>query len=344
MRIAACYFVIYNHTGVNGFFLFSKREPTSLLFWLELFFSVFCKFSVPLFFAISGALLLTKEESLEDIYKKRILRILIVLLLSSILYYGWSCIVDGVVLSWKFFCLNLYESTLSAHLWYLYAYLGFLMCLPMLRSMVNHMETKYFYYMFALIFFYQGVLPTIEYLVSGFEYTLNGYLRLGWITTNIVCFPCLGYFLEYRVNPTKRTFLWLWITNLMTIGLTCALTFREIMLTGECNESVSQKFFSYFVLINCATIFLTIKYLCQNMTFPRAVEKQIVSMGECCFGIYIIHLIIKYLDAKIGLYNAMIMLGIEDILVAFLFTFFVFLASYALTKQVRRIPGMRRLI
>ena len=52
MRIVACFFVIFNHTSVNGYFLFSTREPGSAHFWIELFVSVFCKFAVPLFLAI----------------------------------------------------------------------------------------------------------------------------------------------------------------------------------------------------------------------------------------------------------------------------------------------------
>ena len=94
MRIVACFFVIFNHTSVNGYFLFSTREPGSAHFWIELFVSVFCKFAVPLFLAISGALLLAKEdEPLSVIYKKRFPRILLVLLLSSLLYYYWTCVV-----------------------------------------------------------------------------------------------------------------------------------------------------------------------------------------------------------------------------------------------------------
>lgn len=61
MRILACFFVIYNHTGVQGFYLFSLYDSSSSTYLMGLFLSVFCKFAVPIFFAISGALLLDRD-------------------------------------------------------------------------------------------------------------------------------------------------------------------------------------------------------------------------------------------------------------------------------------------
>ena len=51
MRVIAIFFVIFNHTGSNGYTLFSQEPIGSGKFWIYLFISVFCKFSVPLFFA-----------------------------------------------------------------------------------------------------------------------------------------------------------------------------------------------------------------------------------------------------------------------------------------------------
>ena len=62
MRILAAFFVIFNHTGTTAFFLFPFYDVHTVSYWGCLFLSVFCKFSVPLFFMISGALLLDREE------------------------------------------------------------------------------------------------------------------------------------------------------------------------------------------------------------------------------------------------------------------------------------------
>ena len=86
MRVIAIFFVIFNHTGSNGYTLFSQEPIGSGKFWIYLFISVFCKFSVPLFFAISGALMLEKQYDHKKLFE-RIMRIFIVLFVFSFAYY-----------------------------------------------------------------------------------------------------------------------------------------------------------------------------------------------------------------------------------------------------------------
>lgn len=88
MRIVAVYFVIFNHTGKDGFLLFSTMPAAGAGFWACLFLSVFCKFAVPMFLGISGALLLSgPDEPLRAIWNRRIRRIAVTLLAYSLLYY-----------------------------------------------------------------------------------------------------------------------------------------------------------------------------------------------------------------------------------------------------------------
>ena len=88
LRVMAIYLVIFNHTGDRGYTLFISKisSPVSLLYMIA---SVFCKIAVPLFFMISGALLLRKEETLQELFLKRILRMVVVLFIISIPYYFW---------------------------------------------------------------------------------------------------------------------------------------------------------------------------------------------------------------------------------------------------------------
>ena len=103
IRIIAGFFVIFNHTRERGFFLFASYPENSIQYWLYLFLSVFCKFSVPMFFAISGALLLSKDEPIKELYKKRVLKMVLVLLLFSFLYYLRSILDNLSAFSLKHF-------------------------------------------------------------------------------------------------------------------------------------------------------------------------------------------------------------------------------------------------
>lgn len=61
LRVLAAFFVLYNH---NYAFNYYKEIEGTILYWFALFMACFCKFSVSMFFMISGSLLLGKVEGL----------------------------------------------------------------------------------------------------------------------------------------------------------------------------------------------------------------------------------------------------------------------------------------
>ena len=151
MRIVAIFFVFFYHTRSDGFFLFSRYEPEEIRFWIYLFFSHFCKFAVPLFWAISGAVMLRREEEgLGKLWKKRILKIGFVLVLISLFYYLHYILKYGYPFDLEKYIRLLYFGTAEPHLWYLYLYLAFLMILPFERAMVRGLDDRYFIYLLKL--------------------------------------------------------------------------------------------------------------------------------------------------------------------------------------------------
>ena len=66
IRIIAVFLVIFNHT--DGFIYYI--ETTNRLTWLfSLGMAGICRIAVPLFFMVSGALLLDREESVKDLFQ-----------------------------------------------------------------------------------------------------------------------------------------------------------------------------------------------------------------------------------------------------------------------------------
>lgn len=94
IRAVSIFLVIFNHTGIKGFMLYSVATQ-SPLYPFYMFLSVACKPAVPLFWMVSGALLLPKEESIGRVYRHRVLRMVIVLVLFSAIYYGWQIFLRG---------------------------------------------------------------------------------------------------------------------------------------------------------------------------------------------------------------------------------------------------------
>lgn len=139
LKVIAIYLVLFNHTGVSGFVLFTVRQGTKMYFPL-MFNAILIKIAVPLFFMASGALLLGKEESYGDLLRKRFLRFLVVLVVASLISYLYTCLRQGSqALSAAYFWTMLYTHNLAGSYWYLYAYLAYILMLPLLRKLAKAM-------------------------------------------------------------------------------------------------------------------------------------------------------------------------------------------------------------
>lgn len=298
IRIIAIFFVIYNHTSEMGFSLFASRQPDSFQFWIYMFVSVFCKVAVPLFFAISGALLLGKEESLEKLWKNRIIKMILILILFSIINYLNYCFYTGKPFRIKNLLVSIYDgpSMVNGHLWYLYAYIALLICIPFLRILIQNMQNVHFYYMIAIVLFVNG-LSVIEYLLTQGETTLSSdFLEYLWIISDVIVYPCIGYFLHYNVEVKtiqKKTLWMVWLVNLLGIVITCFMTYYVGQLEGVINERTTEKFFNSFVIINCIAMFVTIRYIFEKHEIHDRLNKIILSIGKTTFGIYLIHQLVK---------------------------------------------------
>lgn len=134
MRIISAFFVIFNHTGRGGFFLFSLYDVHSREYWCYLFISVFCRLSVPMFFMISGALMLNRRsESVKMLWIHRVFHMICILTIWSFFYYAIAVKEGKETFNICHFLSQLYESNWNFSYWYLYAYLSFLISLPLLQ-------------------------------------------------------------------------------------------------------------------------------------------------------------------------------------------------------------------
>lgn len=164
IRILAIFLVMYNHCETYIFYHHVPRM--GLRYILSMCGAAFCKCGPPLFFMVSGALILHKKESFRRIFQHRILRILIVMVILSIL------IVTLIPDSDSF--LKTFFSGLN---WYLYAYIGYLLMLPFLRILVNHMTRKdmrLFFILTAIAYSVSGILIPFR----GVEEAFTGFLPI----------------------------------------------------------------------------------------------------------------------------------------------------------------------
>lgn len=349
IRIVAIYLVIFNHTEENGFFLFSYCDADGVLFWGYLVLSVFCVCAVPLFLAVSGALMLNKdEESLTILWRKRISKYVGILCICFLCSYLIDSFVFKEPINWTQLFVSLYAGRFEGgyfwdwHLWYLYAYISYLICLPFLRTLVQNLKTKYFYYWIGITLFFSTLLPALEYLASQGKITLYGDLKPGWLLGRVILYPAIGYFLECRatLDKEKGNLLWLWFLNGAGIAATCCMVYYE----GKMNGVYSETFHSLFTLLNCIAIYVTIKYIFTHFRIPQWLEKGILSVGECTFGIYLIHVIVLYSAPMKKLLEFMTKHGINSMVAGIVQCMAVMAVCYGITRILLKIPYIKKLV
>ena len=350
MRIVAILLVIFNHSGTNGANLYMSMPVGSFQFYLYLFLFIFCKCAVPLFFMISGALMLEKNESIKEIWKKRILKMVIVLVLISLFYYFYKIGWNFSKFNCKTFLKLLYKADISTPLWFLYAYIGYLISLPFLRSLVKNLQKKHYYYMILLAIIINAIIPIIQCLVFKDNLSITNHFKLNWIVNYIILFPCIGYFLHTyfkdKNNIKGKQIIILWLINIVCILLTSFTIYYKIKMTKNFSySSINTSMYAYFSLINAICIFLSVKYICNKHTFSSMAQKLIISMGSCTFGIYLIHSCFLY-RAKfmIDFANFLFNTGLNKMILSYIRVLCVFLLSYIIILILKKIPLIKKIL
>lgn len=340
LRILACFMVVFNHFD-PGFFAFSHKQQGTITYWLLLAFSIFCKFAVPIFFMISGALLLKKDEPISVLYKKRIYKIVIVLLASSLLYFLFEkYIIDNPDTRISY----IYTENAEYHLWYLYSYIALLMSLPLLRSIAKDLSKSKIIYLTVVYVTIRYLIPLIELLLFNNTYNLNGRISGMFICADIFFLPLVGYYIENRQDKalSRNQLLSIWGVNLFTLILTMYAT--SLVNSASVAGAVNQTYINLFSSTNAITIYLTIK----NIDFSKLSKRLkgiILHLSSCTFGIYLIHLVFMRLintRPQVGyIYN---LPTIVQIGIWILVSIVSLLISYILVAIIKKIPILNKYI
>ena len=324
LRIIAVVFVIFNHTGKSGYMYFTQCDPAGFSYWACMFFSAFCKFSVPLFFMISGMMLLGKEEPVSVVWKKRILKYVIILLLFSVLDYSFNTVLYGEKFSVREFFVLLYSKGVIEPLWFLYVYIAFLMMLPFLRKMAQHMAAREFNYLVVLQIIFGGLISIADFIIFKGEVSINGILLPANLIGITVFYPLIGYYLGNKLNEVTPKMLRISFVLFLTgMILTMLITDYRLRLTGETSADKVETFYFSLMAFEVIFIFLLVRKLFEKRTLPSAVQKPVILLGGSVFGIYLLENIVR--ECFYGVLESL-KANINPFAAAWIFVFIVFAA------------------
>ena len=343
MRVVAIIAVLAIHTDAGSLYL--KMPFGSFSYFICMFISMFISFSPVIFFMISGALLLGKKETIGDLWKKRILKMLIVLTLISLAYLFFDMLYDMDKAAPESFLGRLYSEPRIAPLWYLYAYLAFLITLPFLRGIASVIDEKTGLYFFILVAALKYVIPSVEKLFGG-VYHMEGDLRWDWVMNTVVVFPVLGYWLHEKadISRLKKMIILPVITDIAALLFYTYLAYQKDLEQGI--AVVNDPFRGKVNLIHAVCIFILIRVISERIKSEKVKKAWKVS-GESVFGIYLIHGIFLDRISILGRLHDMFFeqfSGIALLIPSVIWIAAVFALSFVCVRIAKKIPLLNKLI
>lgn len=272
---------------------------------------------------------------------------LLILVIWSVFYYLISVYNGRADLSLSVFLRKLCASEWLGSFWYLYAYIPFLLAVPILQRIAKSLSDKEYLYVFTLVFFFSILLPVGEYLLWKDQYFINDNFNLNWMSTQGFICPLLGYFLQHRASAfwNKRRLGMLWLMNIAAILLTCYLTYEHLNRTGSLSEENLQRFHEMFVVVNSTAVFTTCQYFVKNRNLTGSVQKLIVSLGGTTFGVYLLHILIMVLFNNMNIMDKLYeIFQMREMLSAIVYCAGVFAVGSLITKICQKIPFIKHVI
>ena len=322
-----------------------KQNVTSLNFSLYTIIDSLARFSVPVFFMMSGALFLkNKETNYKKLYFKNILRLFICLCIFFFFYsYIGTYFTTNKLLNineLKNIIRSFLSGKLYIHLWFLYYIIGLYILSPLLNKLViNLKEKKDIYYYVILMIIFIGILPTLsEFKIFRHLEFLNNF-NLGFFSGYISYFV-LGYLLDnYDFNKKEYQLI-----NTLGILSILLISVGTIFLSIRYNSftSILFEYESFPVMLYSIFIFVTSKKLFTKIEYTPKQEKQIIRLSSLTFGIYLIHLffinmLLVYYDTPMNS-----LLNNYPLTTTIIITLLVFLLSLLYSKIISKIPILNK--
>ncbi|MEG1578633.1 MAG: acyltransferase [Oscillospiraceae bacterium] len=282
LRILSMLAVIYLHTAAGAL-----REIENIAVWhFSNVATSLASIAVPLFFMLSGSLLLGSEKTLEVPYllKKRMPKILVPFLCWSGIFLLVTALGGDGAGALTAGC-KILSTPVTTPYWFVYALVPMYLLSPLLKKMTDGMEERHWNYLLALWF---GLTLGLNTLCTFASRAMEPMLALHpSMNVNVVA-GYLGYFLlgrrlELLKKPPARKFLWCGFFLLwggIALG-TWWLTARTGVYDGRLTE-----YLNLFVPLLAGTAFLLAKTYLRG---KRERGKLLPLLAGVSFGVYLLH-------------------------------------------------------
>ena len=275
LRVISCINVVLIH--VCNLYSRSFGDITSGEYVFSVVLNALARTSVPIFFMISGATSLGSHYDFKK-YVKKVVNMAVVLLVASVLYRIWNIVYFDRAYDYH----DIFDTPTKLHLWYLYAYLGIMLMIPFLQSMMKNLEKKYEILFVVIWFVFIIAYRVLDRLNMDIGYPLP---IIG--STYYVGYFVLGYLICKYLKELTIKRVWLYVIRygslLITILLMCYGSFSR-----NKHYDWYWQYRALFIALQSISMFILIasKEPKKRTIFGRDFIKDIATLS---FMIYLIH-------------------------------------------------------
>lgn len=330
LRVAATVGVVLIH--VSDILIVAMNNININLWYSVNFIEGIVRFSVPIFFMLTGALLLgKKDESPFKFYKYRFPRILIVYVVWSILYTYINANLNSQEVSMDLILQRIFNFDSYYHMWFFKPLLIIYLLIPILRSAIDVMPKTLWIYIIIIWFIFDifGLFLLNIYRISIFPINIFfvqyiGYCLLGHMIVNM--YP----------NKLKIKSLGIILTVVGMIS-TSYLIYKTSNLEDNTIVSYFYNPLSINIFLSSVGIFIFIN----SIKFKNRDYFALRKLSNISFGVFLVHpliLTIVKFDFEIDLvaqssFSSYTMVSL-----------IVLLSSFAISFVLNKIPVLKRIV
>lgn len=328
LRAIAIFAVILLHNADLGL----KMHGNDFVF--TAIFNGLTRFCVPMFVALSGALLLKagKEITIKDQFTKRLPKLVIPLFIWSIIYIIWANYRTGTLgiinvwgnLTW------FYKGPVVFHFWFLYMMIGIYLIYPIINLFITAakpVHVKYFLWVWFTVNCVFGIVDTAFGAPIGIDF--SGF-------TGYIGYFVVGYYLQNFVFSKQFLNAAYVLGCLAFLASVAGILLLYYLKAGKANDIIESDFTPELPFA-IAGLFLWMKNNIKDAAEPGRWRKLITSISLESYGIYIIHVLLFQM-----LFNGAWRLFDQDSWSAItripVVSIIVFVISYLVVRLIRLLP------
>lgn len=262
------------------------------LWWVLVFINEITRIGVPLFFMLSGYLLLsgTGSDSILSFYKKRFSKLWLPFLWASAIYYLYYRVAAGEPVFDPAFIYQLLRGGTAYHLWYLYSIAMLYLFIPFFKMITDRCKDRCgipaLLVLLVLLTWQTTVQPLLNTIFSGFLYfNLTSDGVIGYFG-----YALLGYILgHYELSKTVRRIIF--ILGAISFVAFPLLLGNGIMTSGDYFWNGGYTINHY---IEAAAVFLFAKKLFSPVYAGKhpAFTSAASYLSALTFPVYLIHVLV----------------------------------------------------